>query len=256
MVVVVTVQTLHTADKLFAQKDIIVWAVSQVAMATFNAMEVNTIVQAVRTVHRLGCKQMPVPGNVSLGGIASLGVQYRNKQSVDMGCQSLFIVPAGSDSPKTDVGNGYTYCPITSPQGIHCSNMTREAKVDCKEGYACENGNIINVYWGGKVQSTSFGTPAQIQDPRFAVAVGEVPENTNDALVKDTKLTGASDVIRVTFGTGSSASASENRVAPFASYSIVSVECVATKALTSNAPFQFKLVDANSEGVSYTQIVP
>ena len=157
--------------------------------------------------------------------------------------------PTGSDSPKTDVGNGYTYCPITSPQGIHCSNMTREAKSDCKDGYACENGNIISVYWGGQVQSTSFGTPTQIDDPRFAVAVGETPENTDNALVKDTKVTGRSDVIRVAFGTGSSASASENRVAPFASYSILTVECVKTKALTSNAPFQFKLVDASSEGV-------
>ena len=99
--------------------------------------------------------------------------------------------PTGSDSPKTDVGNGYTYCPITSPQGIHCSNMTREAKSDCKEGYACENGNIINVYWGGQVQSTSFGTPTQINDPRFAVGFGETAENTDDALVKDTKLTGS-----------------------------------------------------------------
>ena len=76
---VATVQTLHIADKLFALKDTIAWVVSQVAMATFNAMEVRTIVQAVRTVHRLGCKQMPVPGNVSLGGIASLGAPYRNK---------------------------------------------------------------------------------------------------------------------------------------------------------------------------------
>ena len=79
MVVVVTAQTLHIADKPFAQKDTIAWVVSQVAMAIFNAMEVHTIVQAVRTVHRLGCKQMPVPGNVSLGGIASLGALYRNK---------------------------------------------------------------------------------------------------------------------------------------------------------------------------------
>ena len=157
--------------------------------------------------------------------------------------------PAGSGSPKTDVGNGYTYCPITSPQGIYCTNMTREAKAPCKKDYACENGDIINVYWGGKVLSTSFGSPVQINDPRFAVGFGEVAENTDNALVKDTKVTGRSDVIRVTFGTGSSASASENRVAPFASYSILTVECVKTKALTSNAPFQFKLVDASSEGV-------
>ena len=50
MVVVVTIQTLHTADKLCAQKDTIVWAVSQAVIAMFNAMEVNTIVQEVRTV--------------------------------------------------------------------------------------------------------------------------------------------------------------------------------------------------------------
>ena len=36
---------------------------------------------------------MLVPDNVLLGGIARLGVQYRNKQSVDMDCQSLFIAP-------------------------------------------------------------------------------------------------------------------------------------------------------------------
>jgi hypothetical protein len=127
--------------------------------------------------------------------------------------------------------------------------MTREAKAPCKKDYACENGDIINVYWGGKVVSKSFGSPVQINDPRFATGAGEVGENADDALVKDIKLTGKSDAIRVTFGTGSTASASQNRVAPFASYSITSVECIATKALTSNAPFQFKLVDANAEGV-------
>ena len=50
MVVAVTTQTLRTADKLCAQKDTIVWAVSQAVIAMFNAMEVNTIVQEVRTV--------------------------------------------------------------------------------------------------------------------------------------------------------------------------------------------------------------
>ena len=100
--------------------------------------------------------------------------------------------------------------------------MTREAKAPCKKDYACENGDIINVYWGGKVVSKSFGSPVQINDPRFATGAGEVGENADDALVKDIKATGKSDAIRVTFGTGSTASASQNRVAPFASYSLLS----------------------------------
>ena len=93
MVVVVTIQILHTVDKQYAQKGIIVWVVSQVAIVMFNAMEINITVQAVHMVQRVDCKQMPVPGNVLQDGIANQEVHHRKKLSVDMDCQSLSIAP-------------------------------------------------------------------------------------------------------------------------------------------------------------------
>ena len=86
---------------------------------------------AVRTVHDWVANNV-VPGNVLLGGIASLGA-ISQQIECGYGLSIPVYCPAGSDSPKTDVGNGYTYCPITSPQGIHCSNMTREAKLIVKK---------------------------------------------------------------------------------------------------------------------------